>query len=295
MKTSILFISLVLLSGCLQNKKIQKLSLVKSYEVKTNGQFEPSGLTLWDGDFYTVSDKHDAIYQLTFNDKYIDLKPIIKIRNDRNTKLDFEGISHDDNYFYLISEMYFQILRVSKDGKQQKWLPKNTNFKKLGQKVGLFNTTNAYFESICLLKNTTFLMAAERNPRGFVEVDLDKDNKLTNSKAYQLNETIFLIDESRSTDFTGLSCDNNDVYVLERNSYTIAKLKKRKGKYQEKKGWNYQSIIMQDDFLYQDMRYGQAEGLVVKGKKFYIILDNNRNPHLIDNSNNNSLFLEMSY
>ena len=103
---------IVLLSACNNHKTVNNLKLVKAYEVMTNGYLEPSGLTLWDGEFYTVSDKQDKIYHLQFEQGKVKLEPIIDIINNRNTKLDFEGISHDDKYFYLVSEKYFQILKV---------------------------------------------------------------------------------------------------------------------------------------------------------------------------------------
>ena len=273
-----------LLNSCHKHSDLSQLKFKKAYEVNTEGKLEPSGLTLWDGQFYTVSDKHDFIYQLVFNDESIDLKPIIKINNDRNTKLDFEGITHDDENFYLISEMYFQILKVSKDGRQQTWIPQNESLKLSGQSAGLFQKRNAYFEALCFLGKQKFILAAERDPRGFIEADFTS-NKLN---AYQADLTMFKIGENRSTDFTGLSCDNG-VFVLERNEYIVSELKKYKGQYRESHGWSYQHIINQQRYRYQDMQYGHAEGLVVKGNTIYIILDNNRNPHEQDDSNNNSL------
>ena len=261
--------------------------LEKAYQLKTEGVLEPSGLTEWNGEFYTVSDKQDYIYQLVFNETTasISLKPIIKINNNRNTKLDFEGITHDKDNFYLMSEMYFQILKVSNDGKQQTWMPQDDSLKVSGQQAGLFQVHNAYFEGICYLSKDKFLLAAERDPRGFVEVDFAK----TKIKAYQADLTMYKIDENRSTDFTGLSC-NDDIYVLERNEYIVSELQRYKGQLRESRGWSYQHIINKPEFSYQDMKYGHAEGLVVKGNKVYILLDNNRNPHSKNSNNNDSLF-----
>ena len=283
------FIALTCSIYACQHKRpyLSQAQLIKAYQVKTEGRLEPSGLTEWDGKFYTVSDKQDYIYQLVFDEAAasVSLKPIIKINNDRNTKLDFEGITHDIDNFYLMSEMYFQILKVSKDGKQQSWMPQDDRLKTSGQQAGLFQVHNAYFEGICYLSKDKFLLAAERDPRGFVEVDFAKN--IIN--AYQANITMYKIDENRSTDFTGLSCDDK-IYVLERNQYIVSELQYYKGQLREVRGWSFQNIIKQAKFLYQDMRYGHAEGLVVKKNKIYLILDNNRNPHQ-NNDDNNSLFL----
>lgn len=278
---------MVLLSACTTQKVITKLSLVKAYEVDTRGFLEPSGLTLWDGEFYTVSDKQDKIYHLKFNQNKIILEDFIKIENNRNTKLDFEGITHDTENFYLVSEKYFQILKVSKDGSQQKWLSADDHLKKAGEKVGLFATHNANFEGICLMSDNTFLLAAERQPRGLMEIDMAQNVIQT----YQKNTAVFSYIGERNTDFSGLSCGDG-IFVLDRNADIVAELKKVNGEYQEDKGYSYQHIVNQAKFKYQDMQYGQAEGLVVKGNKVYIILDNNRNYHL-NGDDNNSLFLEM--
>ncbi len=287
MRLIILTLVCVGLSSCaLHSKKAQQLHLIKAYEVQTQGFLEPSGLTWWDGEFYTVSDKQDNIYQLKFNEDTVVLVPIISIRNDKNTKLDFEGITHDENYFYLMSEMYFQILKVSKDGQTQEWLPKDKLLKHSGEKIGLFQRHNAYFEGICYLGDKQFLLAAERDPRGFVYYD--SSNELVN--AYVSNDSIYPSAQHRSTDFTGLSCGKK-TYVLERNAYVVSELKLKHGQYYESRGWSYQNIIEKPTLQYQDMQYGHAEGLVVKGNTIYLILDNNRNPHKQNTKNNNSLFL----
>lgn len=280
----------IFLSACSQHKNntIQRLKLIKAFEVETYGGLEPSGLTLWDDKFYTVSDKHDKIYQLDFISNKVTLKPIIEIINNRDTKIDFEGITHDDENFYLVSEKYFQILKVSKDGTQQTWLTEPDVLKQAGEQVGLFKTHNANFEGLCVLGNGNFLLAAERQPRGFIEYN----NNDKSVKAYQMDSPVFEYEGNRSPDFTGLSCDD-DIYVLDRNADTIGKLERNKGQYQETTGYSYKNIINQKNFQYQDMKYGQAEGLVVKDNTFYIILDNNRS-HLKNNqTNNNSLFLQL--
>lgn len=287
----ILILIVSLASACNQHKTSKNLRLIQAYQVETHNKYEPSGLTLWDGEFYTVSDKHNYIYHLRFIQNNIELEQFIQIKNPNSEYLDFEGISHDDESFYLISESKSQILKVSRNGKQQIWMPKDNQLKKQGQKVGLFQKQNAYFEGICALSKQNFLLVAERDPRGFVEASFQNE-KVVSIAAYPSNTTQYPQIAERSTDFTGLSCGDK-IYVLERNAYTISEIKKHHNRFEETRGWSYQHIIDKPENQYQDMQYGQAEGLVVKGKKVYIILDNNRNPHRLNSENNNSLFLEM--
>lgn len=282
---------LFLLSACHHKIVIKELKLIRAYEVQTENKYEPSGLTLWDNQFYSVSDKHNDIFRLQFNRGSVELVPIIHIQGDEGVYLDFEGITHDDKYFYLISENKAQIMKVSKDGTQQLWLPANDALKKISEKAGLLQKQNAYFEGLCHLSKGQFLLAAERDPRGFVEITVNHDH-LETVNAYQSNESIYPSTFNRSADFAGLSCEKGR-YVLERNAYIVSSLKKHQGKYQERYAWSFQKIIEYPNFLYQDMQYGHAEGLVVKGDKIYIILDNNKNPHQNNSKNNNSLFLEL--
>ncbi len=288
----LLLCALVFVSACSNHKKINQLILIKAHEVETHNSIEPSGLTLWDGQFYTVSDKHNVIYRLAFNDNTIELEPFIHIHNDKNndknSKLDFEGITHDGEFFYLISETHFQILKISKNGKNQTWLPIDDSLKTKGQQVGLFQTRNAYFEGICIVDDNQFLLAAERQPRGFIEYDVNGKQ----IKAYQMNQAVFNYQDHRSPDFTGLSCDDEGLYVLDRNAYVVAQLKRKQGQYTEISGYSYKHIVNQQQFKYQDMQYGHAEGLVVDGDDVYLILDNNRNPHQ-NGTGNNSLFLHL--
>ena len=269
--------------SCVNN---QKLKLIKSYPVATNNSIEPSGLTLWDGEFYTVSDKHNSIFHLQFQDDKVYLEPIIEIIQEEN--LDFEGITHDNNYFYLISEKSLKILKVSRDGDYQQWLPLTSNTLDVCKQAGLCQLSNAYIEGICFMADNQFLLAAEREPRGFVEIQ--SDGRFI--KAYQKNSAVFNYQNNRLPDFSGLSCDDG-IYVLDRNAFMVAELKLIDNEYEESKGYSYQHVVEQSELKYKDMKYGHAEGVVVSGKYIYLILDNNRDFHDQDASNNDSIFLKL--
>lgn len=295
-----LIVSLVFLGACGKNRvgsglrahaHISKLKLISVYEVDTLGKLEPSGLTYWDGKFYTVSDKDNFIFELKFTDKKIRLIPFVEIENDKPGKLDFEGITHDEEFFYLISELHFQILKISRDGTSQEWIPLDDRLKSAGENVGLFATHNANFEGLCLLPNSHYLIAAERQPRGFIEYDSEDSTII----AYQSNETVFNYKNPRSPDFAGLSCSGSGVYALSRNADAIVKLEKTNGNYHEIEGYSFAEIINLPKYQYKDMTFGTAEGLVVDGDQFFVILDNNGDSFKQTPENNNSLFIEMKY
>lgn len=264
-----------------------QLNLVQSYEIQTNNSIEPSGLTEWDGDFYTVSDKHNAIFKLVFEDKKVNLVSVIDIQSKEGEKLDFEGITHDDEFFYLISELSFRILKISKDGLMQEWVNTENKIYESGTKAGLFQVENAYLEGICILTDGTFLLASERQPRGFVEIDSNNQYR-----AYQVDESMHEYKPGVSPDFSGLSCDEK-IYGINRNAYAINELKKVDNKFKEFKSYSYKHIVTSPHLKYQNMDYGHAEGLVVIGNYFYILLDNNKINFEKNPNNSNSLFLKM--
>ena len=285
-------------SSCSKNKRLINLKLLNIYEVETLNHLEPSGLTLWDGLFYTVSDKDDFIYQLEFKNNMVHLKPVIEISNKLGVRYDFEGITHDGDNFYLISEKQFKILSISKDGTDQNWLNIEPSLENIAKEVGLFQTYNAYLEGICVYRknnNLNFILAAERQPRGFIQFSLNKHNKISSFTAYKSKQKNYQFDQQRSADFSGLSCSgDNELYVLNRNSYTVVKLKRVKNKFIEVFGWSYKDIITQPQYQYQNMKFGHAEGVYVDDEKIYIILDNNKNSRKNDENNRNSLFLELT-
>lgn len=288
----------LLLASCTSNKRLTELNLINIYEVETNEQLEPSGLTYWDGEFYTVSDKNNYIYRLIFDQKKVRLEPYIKIINESDKRLDFEGISHDENNFYLVSENQFKILVVSKDGTKQHWLNISPSLEEIAKQAGLFKTRNAYLEGVCVYQENNklnFILVAERQPRGFIQFSLNKNNKISSFSAFKSTQKNYQKDRPQSADFSGLSCSGqNQLYVLNRNSYTVVKLRRVADKFIEVFGWSYKNIINQPRYQFEDMEFGLAEGLYVDKDKVYIILDNNKDHRKNDPSNKNSLFIELS-
>ena len=287
-RNCVYMLTIFFLFSCSNHKNNSKLKLLNAYEIETYNSIEPSGLTEWDGKFYTVSDKHNSIFQLTFTKDRVILKPVIEISNESSDSFDFEGITHDDDFFYIVSEKHFQILKISKDGKQQKWIPSSNQLQDAGKDVGLFQTKNAYFEGICLLNKHEFLLAVERQPRGFINY-----NSQTNEiKAYQKDEPFYEYKKGRNPDFSGLSCDGG-IFVLDRNAHMVSELKEINGILQEVKGYSYDHVMNMSKYQYKDKSFGQAEGLVVKGDKIYLLLDNNKNEFSNKPGNNNALFFEL--
>ncbi len=77
------------------------LRLIRALPVEGHNNVQPSGLTILNGDLYTVSDKHDyTIFRIEIKEEVAILKPYIQIIMPETLKvnlpLDFEGITNDD-------------------------------------------------------------------------------------------------------------------------------------------------------------------------------------------------------
>ncbi len=261
---------------------VKPLVLHKALFVDGPENNQPSGLTLWQGILYTVSDKHDStVFSIRLTSDTAVMEPclifnapsIAEISYTQN--YDFEGIATDSlGNFYLVSESFFRILRVSTDGKSASWI--TDSLKPQGNAADLFKTNNAYFEGIALTGQNAFILCAERQPRGFVSVDMSLNPPEV--AARQARETLLEFPPGRSPDFSGLFYEENSLYVLERNAYAVTRMTVKNNRYEPLESWSYRHVVTEKAYRYADMKYGKAEGLCMDGNHVYVILDNNNIP-----------------
>jgi hypothetical protein len=263
-------------------QEMQKLELVKCYPVSGVSNIQPSGLTLWQGELYSVSDKHDAeIYKIELvNDTayfrtFFSFQAASPLYDDR---LDFEGITCDpQGNFFLVSETQYQILKLDPRTSQVEWI--GPNLKEAGVNAGLFQKKNANLEGICYLGENSFVLCAERQPRGMLELLLmPYPEKI---EVFRLDQSRFQLQADRLPDFSDLYYFNNELYALQRNAELISTIDMKNG-YTEGRAFSFAHLFEQDEFKYTDMRFGLAEGLAVDDRYFYIILDNNDDARLLN-------------
>jgi hypothetical protein len=276
------------------HQRVIPMTLHRALFVEGPENIQPSGLTIWNGQLYTVSDKHDyVIFKIELTRDVAILKPILPINIPTEAHLqryDFEGITSDGvGNFYLVSETRFRILRVPSDGKEASWI--TPNLRPWGEKQHLFKVKNAYLEGISYITPGIFILCAERQPRGFMEVDIAGDSLLV--RAYRSDRTRFEFSNHRSPDFTGLFWYQNSLYVLERNAYLISKLTKKNEQFEESFGWSFHHIITRNELKYSDMRYGKAEGFCLDDNYVYVIFDNNGMPRAARPNDRRPLLLIM--
>ncbi|MBV1873318.1 MAG: SdiA-regulated domain-containing protein [Gammaproteobacteria bacterium] len=191
---------------------------------------------------------------------------------------DWEGISCDnENNIYLLSERFLAIAKVNTRG-EATWL--GLELYKQGFKKGLFQIMNAYTEGIAWYAPDNFIIAAERNPRGILKASLI-DGHWSLNKVETLPASPISIANSRSEDFSGLWIENDSLFTLERNYFSICRRDIQTLK--TKACWSYQNTEHHPAYRFADTHFGTAEGLAKKDQQLYVVLDNNLKANLHNN------------
>jgi len=292
---AILIISFILLIGVVTGEEIaHPLKLIRALPVVFHERIDPSGLAIYDNTLFTVSDKHDdTIFRIQITDSEAILIPHIKFRLSEPVavrRLDFEGITCDANgVFYLVSETLFRVLRVDPCEEYSSWV--TPSVRAYGEEKGLFQVPNANIEGVVVVGENQFVLCAERQPRGIIEVNMSTTP--SEIKAFKYDRTSLRLPENRSPDFTDLFLESQKLYVLQRNSYAISELVRDNQGFEERNFWSYESIETSEDLQYSDMTFGRGEGLCMGEERIYVILDNNGDHRASDPNDRRPLLLIM--
>lgn len=261
-------------------KPLRELTPRRIYPVQFEGRFEPSGLAIVKGALFTVSDKHnDAVYRLTLEGDVAKASPALRIDFPEETGwLDLEGLVSDGaGGFYVVSEIHSRVLQVPAEGRTR-WV--TPELKSAGATVGLLVVHNAGFEGVTLLGPGHFLFAAEREPRGLIELQLEGESPSVH--AVKWDRTRFAVPAGRMAAFADLCVWRGRVFALMRDSGVIVELVRDSA---APAGWREGAAVSFLNFendprlRYRDMAYGIAEGLAIDDNSLWLILDNN-NDHL---------------
>jgi hypothetical protein len=261
-----------------------KLELVTALPLESQGNFQPSGLLWHDGRLLTVSDKHDsAVFEIELGSSSVTLRPFLTFTppSDDPAPLDYEGLTVDtDGSFLVVSESRFRILHLALEGglgpaaphaARASWC--SPSLEDRGRAVGCFQLPNASFEGITRLPAGGLLLAAERQPRGLIELDVDR--AVGSARAWAMPESAYPLPVGRSPDFADLAILGGQVYALLRNAHLLVQLRRTALGWEEGEAWSYAAAENDDRFAYADRTFGMAEGLAFGEDKVFIILDNN--------------------
>lgn len=257
-----------------------ELSLERALPIDVDEAFEPSGLLLLEGRLLTVSDKNDeTVFELVLHDDVAEARPFLHFEPPPGEPrpFDFEGLSLDlDGSLLLASEARYRVLSLTRAG-QASWL--TPSLLPLGARVGLFQERNAALEGIARLADGRLLLAAEREPRGLLELG---PSLATDAKAWAMPESAYPPPGGRNPDFADLATSGTDVYALERNAHLVVRLQRSEAGWLEREAWSYGRTENDPRFVCADTSFGLAEGLALDDERVYVVLDNNRDARKAD-------------
>ncbi len=248
---------------------------------------QPSGLFVHNDTLFTVSDKHDdTIFRIELREDAAVFVPHVRFDPPRPFgvfRLDLEGITRDeDGSFYLASEGAFAILKVDADAKKASWV--TTSLRDVGASAGLFQTRGGYLEGITLMAKDRFLVTAERQPCGLIEVDMAP-----------VQRVVEIANHGSTNSYTGLYREVENVYILQRSTATIRKTIRYLDVDSPSAIWSFAHIVNDPEYLYQHEQFGAktAEGLAMDSDRVYVILDNNNDARRMYPTDHRPLLLIM--
>lgn len=267
-----------------------QLQLLQAFPIDGPEDNQPSGLTLFQDTLFSVSDHHDGvIYWIDVKEDHAVFVPYVTFDNPDTTvtaRIDQEGLTCDQNGdFYLASEGGFRILKVERSGGKTSWV--GPDLKVPGEKVGLFAARGAGVEGITTLSSGRFLVTAERQPRGLLEVDLESGTV----QAFNYDASRLTSPEGRATDLTGLWREGDMVFALQRGAEAITQLTYGGDALKEMNAWSFDKTVNREDLRYKSVKYGKAEGLAMDASKVYLVLDTNGESRLNDAEDKRSMLL----
>jgi len=253
----------------------QKLELDKALPLDGPALVQPSGLA-WDGKrlLMVCSVHDDDIFVVEPQGDKAAFKEAIHIRRPKDAigmKLAWRGIAAGpDGALYLASEQATRILRVEKDGDAE-WV--GPSLLEAGAEKGLFAGGNSGIEGLAPLGKKKFLVAASREPRGFLDVDLS--GKAPIITAWLADRTTLPLPTGRRRpDFADLTEDGGKTWALCANSDAIAQVKWTGSDYAEGQYWTYAQVAEDPKYKFAGLRMGLARGLAMDARHVFIAVDN---------------------
>ena len=245
-------------------------------------KFDPSGLTLWKDKLITVSDKSencDKIYELvTKENGYADAKPIIVLNEEQISqyksaqkyRVDFEGITNNNRFFYICDERNRNILQVTENGDVKK-MPLNFHTYVAKQNWNPFSgVTNAGFEGIAYDKHSQKMYVLnERMYRHIYEIE---DSAIQGGFDVPAGENLPRYEGGYAIypDFSGAYFDKY-LYVIYRNEYKILCIDPQKKCIVSSASYGH---ITKNLYSREDP-FGLVEGIAMTADKIFLIMDNN--------------------
>jgi hypothetical protein len=269
-----------------------------------SSELQPSGLALATGRLLAVSDRQDSVvFALQAAGAKVRALPWIDFHapahaGQASSRLDLEGMALDGSgALLLLSEARCAVLRVVQEGVgvaalhsgRASWLPLDAggpasttavgvllepaSLREWGRAAGLFQVPGADLEGVAALPGGELLLAAERQPRGLIEL-----GRGASPLVRVMEESAWLVPQQRPADFSDLTVVDGRVYALVRNAHLLVRLERTTQGWREERAWSYAATENAPRFVYADTTFGLAEGLAIGPNEIFIVLDNNGQP-----------------
>lgn len=252
------------------------LGATRVLPVEANGEIEPSGLALLDGELLSVSDEDDsAIFRIVVGETSAEMEPFLWLEGLelRTPALDLEGIAVCDGRIFIVSEAADEVIEVERSGRAR-WLGGNVRDHAMAR--GLLSTPGAGLEGIACSERGGLVLAAEREPRALIWVDLDP----VGVGAVQILDVADVTGAHLAfCDFSDLSSTPGHLWAMYRYDYQILEVVGDPGAVLALMPvLDFSSAALDPRYRYSSTRFGAAEGLAADDENFYVIDDNNDLP-----------------
>lgn len=266
----VFLLAIVLLSlSAKAQQKWPELELQAVRQLKANNsQFDLSGIGLYQGALYLISDKaqHAAIYKAEMREEgfyLIDKLPLRpeSIRDLESAALDLEAICNCGDTWYLANENDNQVYSFSQS-EGFRLVP--TDLKAFGESREDW-LTNAGIEGMAVDCASGWLyLAKERQPRAIYKLELATGK--VHIKAQ--------IPETESNDISDMVYQDGYLYVLERNGNYVTKV--NASTFEVVGKLSYRNVCSSPaGKLYEPSRYGMGEAIALTDTEIWIGIDNN--------------------
>ncbi len=253
----------------------QKLELQQVLPLEGPALVQPSGLVYDGKSLLMISSVHDDdIFKIEVQGDKAVFKESIRIRfpkDAQNMKLAWRGITATKGGdLYLASSQACRVMKVEANGDAE-W--EGPSLLEAGAEKGLFSGENSGIEGLVPAGKKKFLLAASREPRGLLDLDLSMSKPVIT--AWLVEKTkIALPAGRRKPDFSDLAEDKGQIWALDANSDAICQVKWNGQDYIEGEHWSFGHVSNDSKYRYGGLRMGLARGLAMDGQSIYIAIDN---------------------
>lgn len=285
------------------------LALLEAHLIEGSADMDLSGLALCRGSLLTISDRvENQIFSIESNDDGLTLREFLLFETPSHeysrpwlrelnsflrglagqSTTDWEGISCNQNTFFLVSEIFGSFL-ILQDGAQPLW--RSIADEGIRDSYHIYKNAFIGFESISFVDEQNIFVSHERKPAAGLFYTFSQHSgrvtqfsPVTSFLGYEKPERV-------PDDITGSDKHDDVLYTLHRNSRQVC-AQKVQPPFKHFLGCRgFAPTETSSAYTYSSMVYGRAEGLAATEDRLYIVLDNNGDELISNGASEALLFI----